>query len=43
MDERKEKLFYTQKNGYDVMSVDERRLCEDYCRGYMRYLDAART
>ena len=43
MDERKQELFYTQKNGYDLMSVDERRLCEDYCKGYMRYLDAART
>ena len=43
MDELKEKLFYQQKNGYDVMSVEERKLCEEYCQGYMRYLDTART
>ena len=43
MDELKEKLFYKQKNGYDIMSVEERKLCEDYCAAYMRYLDEART
>lgn len=43
MDELKEKLFYKQKNGYDIMSVEERKLCEDYCAAYMQYLDEART
>ncbi len=43
MDELKTKLFYKQKNGYDIIDVAERALCEDYCRDYMRYLDAART
>ena len=41
--ERKEKLFYRQKNGYDLISEKERRLCEDYCQGYMSFLNTART
>ena len=43
MDEVKEKLFYQPKNGYDVIDAQERLACEDYCRGYMAYLDASRT
>ena len=43
MDELKEKLLYQQKNGYDRIGTDERLACEEYCRGYMAYLDAART
>lgn len=41
--ERKEKLFYQQKNGYDLITEKESRLCEDYCAGYMRFLDTAKT
>ncbi len=43
MDEKKKELFYEPKNGYDLMDAAERLACEDYCRGYMAYLDAART
>ncbi len=43
MDELREKLFYEQKNGYDLIGTDERIACEDYCAAYMRYLDASRT
>ena len=43
MDEMKEKLFYTQKNGYDLIDTAERVALEDYCRGYMRFLNDART
>ncbi len=43
MDELKKELFYTQKNGYDLIDAEEHLACEDYCRGYMRYLNAART
>ncbi|MCC8357027.1 MAG: aminopeptidase [Oscillospiraceae bacterium] len=43
MDEIKEKLFYQQKNGYDLLDAQERLACEEYCRGYMDYLDTART
>jgi aspartyl aminopeptidase len=43
MDERKQELFYTQKNGYDLIGLEERIACEEYCRGYMDFLDAART
>ncbi len=43
MDELKEKLLYQPKNGYDRIDTQERLACEEYCRGYMAYLDAART
>ncbi len=43
MDERKNELFYQPKNGYDRMSTEERLACEEYCLGYMAFLDAART
>ena len=43
MDELKKELFYQQKNGYDLMSAADSVACEDYCRGYMQYLNDART
>ena len=41
-DFRKE-LFYTQKNGYDLINAEERAACDDYCEGYKSFLDSART
>ena len=41
--ERKEKLFYNQKNGYDILDIAEKEKMETYCRGYMAYLNEART
>ena len=43
MDELREKLFYEQKNGYDLIDTAERISCEDYCADYIRFLDASRT
>ncbi len=43
MDEKKKELFYQPKNGYDRIDVAGRLAMEDYCKGYMAYLDAART
>ena len=43
MDEIKEKLFYTQKNGYDLIGTEEQLAAEDYARAYMRFLNEART
>ena len=43
MDELKSKLFYEQKNGYDLIDTAERIKCEEYCADYIRYLDASRT
>ncbi len=43
MDELKEKLFYTQKNGYDLVDTQEHIAAESYSRGYMSFLDASRT
>lgn len=41
--ERQKRLFYTKKNGYDLIDDAEREVCEGYCRGYMDFLDEART
>lgn len=43
MSEIREKLFYSQKNGYDLMDTQQRIDMEDYCRGYMEFLNDART
>ena len=43
MDELRNKLFYEQKNGYDLIDTDERIRCEEYCGEYMRYLNNSRT
>lgn len=43
MAEIKDELFYKQKNGYDTMSTQQRIDMEDYCRGYMAFLNEART
>ncbi|MCL2342850.1 MAG: aminopeptidase [Firmicutes bacterium] len=40
---RRERLFYSQKHGYDLISDAERADCDAYCEGYKRFLDAART
>ena len=42
MDELRSKLFYEQKNGYDLIDTEERLKVEDYCKGYMEYLDHSR-
>ena len=42
MDELRSKLFYEQKNGYDLINTEERLKVEDYCKGYMEYLDSSR-
>ena len=39
MDELRSKLFYEQKNGYDLIDTEERIKVEDYC---MDYLDRSR-
>ena len=39
MKERKEKLFAKAKNGYDVISQQDRDAMEAYCRLYRDYLD----
>lgn len=41
--ELRDKLFYEQKNGYDLIDTDERILVENYCRDYIEYLDNSRT
>lgn len=43
MAEIRDELFYKQKNGYDTMSTQQRIDMEDYCRGYMAFLNEVRT
>ena len=43
MAEIRDELFYKQKNGYDTMTTQQRIDMEDYCRGYMAFLNDART
>ena len=42
MDELRSKLFYEQKNGYDLIDTAERIDAENYCRAYMRFLNECR-
>ena len=43
MDELKKKLFYETKNAYDLVDTSEHIAAENYSRGYMAFLDEART
>ena len=43
MDDMRKELFYEQKNGYDLIDAKERLELEDYCRGYMDFLNGSRT
>ena len=43
MDEIKSKLFYEPKNGYDLIDAAEHVAVEDYCCGYMEFLNTSRT
>ena len=43
MDELKKKLFYEKKNGYDLVDTQEHIAAEEYCRGYMSFLNESRT
>ncbi len=43
MDDLRSKLFYEQKNGYDLIDTEERIAIEDYCKDYMDYLNRSRT
>ena len=43
MDDLRSKLFYEQKNGYDLIDTTERIAVEEYSKGYMDYLNNSRT
>ena len=43
MDDLRKQLFYEQKNGYDLISREEHIAAEEYCSGYMRFLNDSRT
>jgi len=40
---RKDRLFYKQKNGYELIDRKELELLESYCKGYMTFLNEAKT
>ncbi len=41
--ERKDRLFYKQKNGYEIIDEKELEQLENYCKGYMEFLNGAKT
>ena len=43
MDDVRKNLFYEQSNGYDRIDAEEHVKVEDYCRGYMDFLNRCRT
>ena len=43
MADKKDKLFYQQKNGYDTASDAEKKACDAYCAAYKTFLDEAKT
>ena len=43
MDNLRSELFYEPKNGYDLISTEEHIAAEEYCRGYMDFLNDSRT
>lgn len=40
---RKDRLFYKQKNGYELIDEKELKLLENYCKDYMTFLSGAKT
>jgi aspartyl aminopeptidase len=40
---KKDRLFYKQKNGYDIIEKDEAILVEKYSKDYMSFLNEAKT
>lgn len=43
MSGKKEKLFYQQKNAYDIVSADDIKACDIYSEGYKKFLDISKT
>ena len=43
MDDLRNQLFYQQKNGYDLIGPEEHVAADNYCRGYMEFLNDSRT
>ena len=39
----RDELFYKRKNGYDIIDIEERVKLENYCKGYIEFLDECRT
>ena len=42
-EELRESLLMAPKSGYKTMSAEERAAMEDYCKGYISFIDAAKT
>ena len=41
--QRRETLLYTQKNGYDLLTAEQRREMEHYCEDYKAFLNEGKT
>ncbi|MBQ6611020.1 MAG: aminopeptidase [Oscillospiraceae bacterium] len=42
LEDMRETLFFEPQNGYDRLNAEERMQLEDYCSGYMEFLNEAR-
>jgi len=42
-DLRREELFYSPKNGYDVLTAEDEAAMKGYCEDYKKFLDAGKT
>jgi len=43
MSDLRKKLFYSQKNGWDIISKEEKQAVLAYCEGYKSFLNTAKT
>ena len=43
MDDLRKELFYERKNGYDLIGPEEHVAADQYCRGYIEFLNDSRT
>ena len=43
VEELRESLLMSPKNGYNLLTPEERQEMNDYCRRYMNFMDACKT
>ena len=43
MSDMKERLFYSRKNGWDIISDGEKKAVNDFCESYKSFLNTAKT
>ena len=43
IEELKESLLASPKNGYAILTAEQKAEMESYCKGYMAFIDACKT